>query len=47
MQKAAVAVEDCMSLRKATEIFQVPQSTLFDKVTGKVKFGARSGPDPY
>ena len=47
MQKAAVAVEDGMSLRKATEIFQVPKSILYDRVTGKMKFGARSGPDPY
>ena len=47
MQKAAVAVEDGMSLRKAADIFQVPKSTLYDRVTGKVKFGARSGPDPY
>ena len=47
MQKAAVAVEDGMSLRKAAEMFQVPKSTLYDRVTGKVKFGARSGPDPY
>ena len=47
MQKAAVAVDDGMSLRKAAEIFQVPKSTLCDRVTGKVKFGATSGPDPY
>ena len=47
MQKVAVAVEDGMSLRKATESFQVPKSILYDRVTGKVKFGARSGPNPY
>ena len=44
IQKAAVAVEDGISLRKAADIFQ---STLFDRVTGKVKFVARSWPDPY
>ena len=36
-----------MSLRKASEIYQVPKSTLHDKVTGKVIFGAKSGPSPY
>ena len=36
MQKAAVAVEDGMSLRKVTESFQVPKSILYDRVTGKV-----------
>ena len=46
IQKAAVAVEDGMSLQKAVEIFQIPKSTLFDRVTGKVKFGARSWPQP-
>ena len=43
MEKAA-AVEDGMSLCKASEIYQVPKSTLHDRVTCKVIFGSKSGP---
>ena len=38
----AAAVEDGMSLRKTSEIYQVPMSTLHDRVTGKVIFGPSS-----
>ena len=36
-----------MSIRKAFEIYDVPKSTLQDRVSGRVKFGARSGPESY
>ena len=47
MQKAVKAVEEGMPLRQAAEIFFVPKSSLHDRVTGKVDFGARSGPRTY
>ena len=45
MQKAAV--EEGLSLRKAAELYEVPKSTLYDRVTGRTKFGAKSGPEGY
>ena len=36
-----------MSVRKAAEIYGVPKSTLSDRVSGRVAFGARSGPSTY
>ena len=47
MKNGMLAVEKGISLRQAAEMYQIPKSTLFEHVTGKVKFGARSGPDPY
>ena len=47
MEEAAAAVEDGMSLHKASEIYQVLKLTLYDRVMGKVIFGAKSGPSPY
>lgn len=47
MMNAMLAIERGNSLRQAAEMYQVPKSTLFDHVSGKVAFGARSGPDPY
>lgn len=44
---AMVAVERGVSLRRASEMYNIPKSTLYDHVCGKVTFGARSGPDPY
>jgi len=44
MQKAVKAVEKGMPLRQAAEIYSVPRSSLHDKVTGRVDFEARSGP---
>ena len=43
---AMLAVENGASLRKAAEMYRIPRSTLHDHVTGKVAFGAHSGPDP-
>ena len=47
MMNAMLAVEKGNSLRHSAEMYGVPKSTLFDHVTGKVAFGARSGPDTY
>ena len=47
MQKAVKAVEEGMPLRQAAEIFFVPKSSLHDRVTGKIDFGAYSGPRTY
>ncbi len=35
------------SIRRAAEEYQVPRSTLHDRLSGKVPFGARSGPPRY
>ena len=47
LMNAMTAVEQGVSLRRAAEMYRVPKSTLYDHVSGKVAFGARSGPDPY
>ena len=47
MHKAIKEVEQGMSVRKAAELFNVPKSTLHDRITGRVDVGARSGPQPY
>ena len=36
-----------LSVRVAAEKYDVPKSTLSDRVTGRVKFDARSGPSRY
>ena len=35
------------SVRRAAEEYQVPRSTLYDRVSGKVQFGAKSGSTRY
>ena len=47
MQQAISAVEHGLSIRHAAEKFSVPRGTLHDYVSGKVQFGARSGPKTY
>lgn len=48
LMKAYLAVvDDGMSVRRAAECYKVPKSTLHDRVSGKVAFGARSGPASY
>lgn len=42
----AVAEGKC-SVRRAAEEYQVPRATLHDRVSGKVQFGACSGPPRY
>ena len=40
-------VDHGWTIRKASEEFGVPRSTLFDRVNGRIQFGARSGPARY
>ena len=47
MEKAPPTVENGMSLHEASEIYELPNSTLHDRVTGKVIFGAKSYPSSY
>ena len=47
MEKAVKEVELGMPIRQACEIFSVPKSSLYDRVSGKVDCKARSGPTPY
>ena len=47
-QSAYAAVKDGrFSVRSAAEEYNVPKSTLSDRVTGRVKFGAHCGPVRY
>lgn len=45
--RAYEAVKDGVSLRHAAEQYGIPKSTLSDRITGRVKFGAHSGPERY
>ena len=45
--KAYEAVVNGMSVRRAAEEYNVPKSTLYDPLTGKVMFGSDSGPTKY
>ena len=48
MERAIATVEKKeATIRKAAIMFNVPKSSLHDRITGKVSFGARSGPTPY
>ncbi len=48
LRKACDAVNDeHLSVRQAAEQYQVPNSTLSDRVTGRVVFGSHSGPARY
>ena len=47
MQNAIKAVELGDSIRHAAEMFNVPRSTLHNKVTGKTDVDVKPGPDPY
>ena len=48
MDKAITSVERGeVSIRKASVLFDVPRSTLHDRITGKVAFEAKPGPTPY
>ena len=44
LHRAVSAIEGGMSLRKASEAYNIPKSTLSDVMTGKTSVGARSGP---
>ena len=48
LRKAYLAVtNDKVSVRRAAEMYNIPKSTLQDRLTGRVAFGSRSGPDCY
>ena len=47
MEKAVAAVEKGESIRRAAEMFQVPRSTLHDRVSGRVKMDSKPGKTPY
>ena len=47
MKDAVAAIEQGMSIRRASEIYHITRSTLHDHVTGKIKYGARPGRPPY
>uniref|UniRef100_A0A1X7V1N7 HTH psq-type domain-containing protein n=1 Tax=Amphimedon queenslandica TaxID=400682 RepID=A0A1X7V1N7_AMPQE len=48
MVKALKAVEEeGMSVRHASELFGVPKSTLYDRVSGRVQHRAHPGPSAY
>ena len=48
LRKAYLAVtNDKVSIRRAAEMYNIPKSTLQDRLTGHVAFGSRSGPDCY
>ena len=47
LKLACKAVRDGWTIRRAAEEFQVPKSTLYDRISGRVAFGARSGPKKY
>ena len=36
--------EDGLSIRQASEVYNVPRSTLHDRLSGKTAFGVKSGP---
>lgn len=47
LQRAISEVQSGKSVRCAAELYNVPKSTLQDRVSGRVAFGARSGPESY
>lgn len=47
LSKALAEVEKGLSIRTVAEMYGIPKSTLHDHVSGKVAYGAKSGPDPY
>jgi len=48
MEQAMAAVEQTgTSIREAAKMFNILPSTLYDRVSGKVSHGKKSGPIPY
>ena len=47
LKLAAEAVRNGQTIRRAAQEFSVPKSTLYDRVSGRVEFGAKSGPPRY
>ena len=47
LHKAVLAVQSGKSRQYAAELYNVPKSTLQDRLTGRVAFGSKSGPESY
>ena len=48
MTKAMEAVKNGeMSINRVVQEYNVPRTTLKDRLAGRVKHGSKSGPDPY
>ena len=47
MEEAVSAIEKGMTVRNAAEMYGVPRSTLHDHISGRVKYGVKSGPPQY
>ncbi len=47
LEKASKAVSYGMSIRRASEEYDIPRSTLHDHISGRIMFGAKSGPKSY
>ena len=47
MINAVAAVEEGESIRHAALLYNVPKSTLSDRISGRVVHGKKSGPQPY
>ena len=48
MQAAVDAVrEDHMSVQRASQLYKIPKTTLYDRISGKVLHGSKPGPKPY
>ena len=41
LKLACKAVSDGCSIRKAADKFEVPKSTLYDRISGRIAFGAK------
>ncbi len=47
LRQACKEVQQGQSYRRVAEMYAVPKSMLFDRTSGRVPFGAKSGPSPY
>ena len=47
LSKALKDIDKGLSIRKVSDMYGIPRSTLHDHVSGKVAYGAKCGPDPY
>lgn len=43
----SAVIQDGIAVRKAAELYNVPKSTLSDRITGRVLPGSKSGPATY
>ena len=47
LRQAMAAVEHGKSIRCAAEMFGIPRATLHDHISGRIQYGAKSGPKAY